>query len=306
MENKEEKDSELAETEKETKETKKSKKKKKAQPTLRPDSPPLEFLQYILTAIRFYDYIFNIPFDLLFQEKAFLQYKESIIEPLLQNSNDFKKIYEDYNINSLIDKLRDESYKRAFEAGFKESLTKKSKKYTMIIYIASLALVTTIIALSWTGILTGGIEYYILIPAMIAICIIPTLINYMLQKKWINFIETNLQDFIAQNINEINKGIEFVQELINNAHNIMVENKFDGRRFRILCFRNDYKHINILEERKQRGLTFYIAEFITPLFEDIQYQAEKSEGAKETKTSETQPDTNSDNNYEEIDEENDQ
>jgi len=252
------------------------KKGRKRMPTLRPDSPPTEFLQYMLSAIGFYDYLLNRPLDMIFQDRTYMNYDMQVITPLLNNSPAFSKIHDEFEIDNIMKQLKENGKKRAIEAGFSKSIAELSKKYTLPIYIGSIAGMGAVIALSWTGLLPEGLEWWIMIPVMLLACLGPTLINYFLQKKWMQFVNENLQDFLSENINEINKGLDFIQQFINIAHNIMMENKLDGRRFRIMCFKNDYEHLNILEERSQRGIDFYIAEFITPPFaEERSFESDK-------------------------------
>ena len=262
-----EENNELDEIDREEQSEKKSKNKRK--PTLGPDSPPSEFIQYMLTAIGFYDYLFNRPFDMIFQDKSYMNYDVQIIEPLLSYSDSFKKVHEEFKIDELLSKLREAGKTRANEGGFNASIQKQGKKYTLPLYIGSIAGMGIVLVLSFLGILPAGVEWYIMVPVMLAACIGPMLVNYLLQKKWLKFIEENMQAFLSEQVNEINKGIDFIQQIINDAHDLMIENELDGRRFRLMCFRKDYQNLNILEERSQRGINFFVAEFITPNFEDL-------------------------------------
>ncbi|TFF89079.1 MAG: hypothetical protein EU549_01855 [Promethearchaeota archaeon] len=257
-------------SEEEQKEKKKQKSKRQKNPPLSEDSPPTQFIQYMLTAIGFYDYLINRPFDLIFQDKMYMQYDAEIIDPLLTYNDAFKKTHEENEVDSLLNSLRETAIKRAETSGFTESMRKKSRKYTLPIYIGSIVVLGLIVALTFMGLIPEGLQLWIMIPIMVVACILPTVVNYLLQKKWLKFIEDNTQAFKSDNINEINKGIEFIQEIINIAREIMIENELDGRRFRMMIFNSDYKNLHILEERSQKGVDFYVAEFVTPVFENIE------------------------------------
>jgi hypothetical protein len=265
---------------------KKEKKKKKGRPQLSPESPPTEFIQFMLTAIGFYDYIFSRPFDLLFQDRAFMQYEVQIIEPLINYNESFKKVHEEYAVDELISNIMEAGKKRAGEGGYTNSLQKTSRKYTLPLYIGTIAAMGIVLVLSFMDIIPEAYTWYVMIPVLVVACLGPTLINYFMQKKWMKFLEDNLQDFIAENINELKKGRDFVQEVINTAHGIMMENEIDGRRFRMMVFNNDYENLNILEERSQKGIGFYVADFSTPPFEEIGGGEEKAEEPKPTEESE--------------------
>ncbi|TFF97161.1 MAG: hypothetical protein EU547_05060 [Promethearchaeota archaeon] len=276
----EEKNKNETELEEQNEEKEKKKQKKKGKPQLSPESPPTEFIQFMLTAIGFYDYIFSRPFDLLFQDRAFMQYEVQIIEPLINYNESFKKVHEEYAVDELISSIMEAGKKRAAEGGYTNSLQKTSRKYTLPLYIGTIAAMGVVLVLSFMGLIPAGVEWYVMIPVLIVACLGPTLINYFMQKNWMKFIEDNLQDFISENINELKKGRDFVQEVINTAHGIMMEKEIDGRRFRMMVFNNDYENLNILEERAQKGIRFYVADFSTPPFEEMGDEANKAEKPK--------------------------
>ncbi|MHA1832301.1 MAG: hypothetical protein ACTSWR_12265 [Candidatus Helarchaeota archaeon] len=289
----EENNEENLKDEKKTKDKKRANKKRKI--VLTPDSPPTIFLQYMLTAIGFYDYIINRPFDMIFQAKALNQYNIEVINPLLENNDEFKQAHEQFKIDEITTNILSNAKKFAAEGGYSKSINELTRKYNLPIYIGSIAAMGAVIALSWTGLLVSGIEWYIMIPVVLVSCIAPTLINYLFQKKWLQFANDNIQGFIENNIDEINKGTEFVQQIINIAHSIMIENKLDGRRFRMMCFKNDYANLNIIEEKSQRGINYYVAEFVTPPFEDISDSKDNTQNdSSEDLDTKSEPDNNED------------
>jgi hypothetical protein len=256
----------------ESKEEKKkdSGKKTKAeilQDTLGLEPGTLEDIEKKLFVARFIDYFSEEPLDFIHRDKDLNKYTEqisNIMEQYGEESEEDKLVnqsFENKKILKTINQIKTNTETIAAEKGFKKSINKKMRNWSIFVSLPMFALIIIVTILPYFGI---EFEFLYLLPVLCIFCMVPTIIRNYLSKKWYNFKEQNKMNIYTENRDDIMVLKRFVGDILENIRSRLLEYKVPLELIKFALNSNDYEAIKILNQKMERGTQIYFVRFDYP------------------------------------------
>lgn len=241
----------------EEKEAKESEEKSEPGPALR---LPKEYMVYVdreLGMVKFLDYLAEESFDLIHQDKMINTYKKQLIADFFGVSDDLVGEPEDfYNKSALysefkrleieesIDSVKKKTEDIAEENGVKKPFHKRLQMTSLII---SASVIAVMIGINF---IPSVAQYstYVLIGAMLVMCVVPQLLRKNMTKKWNDFKYLHRKEVEEAASDEINKIREFNQQLIDDCREFCLENKIPLQLINFSLFSDQYENLELKKE----------------------------------------------------------
>ncbi len=227
----------------------------------------LENIEQKLFVARFLDYYSEEPLDFIYREKAIDSYKNqisNIIEKYDKTTEEDKLIkqsFENKQILNTIDKIREQTENIAAEKGFKKSINKKMRNWSILVSIPMFLLIIVFTILPYFDI---NINYIYLFPVLCVFCMVPTIIRNFLAKKWYNFKEQNKMDIYTTNREDIMILKGFINEVLENVRSRLIELKVPLELIKFVLNSNDYDAVKVLNQKVEKGTRVYYVRFDYP------------------------------------------
>ncbi|TXT67633.1 MAG: hypothetical protein BAJALOKI1v1_40036 [Promethearchaeota archaeon] len=260
----------IASEKEDKKKSKKPEKKSQAQilqETLGLEPGTLENIEQKLFIARFLDYFSEEPIDFIYREKDLEKYKtqiEQIIIGLGEEIEEDKLIKQQFTgkqISQTIDQIRENTEEIAAQKGFKKSINKKMRNWSLIISAPMFAVVIIFTLLPYFGI---NIDFLYLLPVLCVFCMVPTLIRNYLAKKWYNFKEENKMDIYTQNRENIMILKGFVNDTLRSVRSRLIDLKVPLELIKFVLSSNDYDSIKVLNQQVNKGAIIHTVRFDYP------------------------------------------
>ncbi|MHA1277933.1 MAG: hypothetical protein ACTSQ8_12140 [Candidatus Helarchaeota archaeon] len=218
---------------------------------------PQHLLQHEFSVIPFLDYLLARPFDLMYEDRTLQQFQATIIGDLISIRNEIRENWVDNRVEEGINQIITKAREIAVEHGFTQSIQKQSRKLLIPLMVGLFAISFVIIFF------VGGWPMYVIYAGLlVAICIIPRLINKRLLERWQLFADeqgSTIKKYISGASERIKN---FIQFLINDVRRIFKENKMDLTNYPMRLFNADYDNIKTLQEHLIKGIKIYIVELL--------------------------------------------
>jgi hypothetical protein len=218
---------------------------------------PQHLLQHEFSVIPFLDYLLARPFDLMYDDRTLQQFQATIIGDLISMRNEVRDSWVDNRVEEGITQIINKAREVGAEYGFTQSIQKQSRKFLLPLMVALFALSFVVIFL-----VEGWIMYVIYAGLLLAICIIPRLINKQLLDRWRSFSDDQgpmLKKYVSEPVEGIKK---FIQFLIDDVRRIFDENDMDLTNYPMRVFNPDYENIKILQEGLIKGIKIFVVELL--------------------------------------------
>ena len=206
---------------------------------------------------RFIDYYSSETLDFIHKDKNIAKYKGQINEVIASIGEKFEEdtlliqSFKSKQISSIIDQLKTKAEEFALERGFKQSLDKKVRNFSLLMAIPLIILVFTfsIIEAAWSN--------YALFPILCVFCTLSSYPRIRFGKKWKTFKEENKMEFYTENREDITILKSFTEEALENVRTRLLESKVPLQLIKFVLYGNDYKNIKIHDSKTTKGVTQY-------------------------------------------------
>ena len=258
------------ESKKEEKKSKKQGKKTQAQilqETLGLEPGILENIEQKLFVARFLDYYSEEPIDFVYREKSLDSYKNQISDIIerydktTEEDKLIKQSFENKQLLDTIDKIREQTEDMAAEKGFKKSINKKMRNWSILVSIPMFLLIIVFTILPYFDI---EINFLYILPVLCVFCMVPTIIRNYLSKKWYSFKEENKMDIYTANREDIMVLKGFVNEVLENVRSRLIELKVPLELIKFVLNSNDYDVVKVINQKVERGTRVYYVRFDYP------------------------------------------
>ncbi|MHA1785998.1 MAG: hypothetical protein ACTSVY_06155 [Candidatus Helarchaeota archaeon] len=209
---------------------------------------------YELSIVKLLDTISNAPLLVQNQIRRPMDIETKLIEPYFLINPDFKDEWPD--IKNDISSIFNNVNKVIEEKGFQNFFGKKNIMGNILIMLA------IFIPLFILMIFFPDLSMFLLIPAMVAICIV----QYYRQKQTnakFQYILKIINPIIEKEIETYRENlIPKIQKLINSISDLLNENNISSEKYKTWFFNNSYENIEILGENSIRGMRYFIIKIL--------------------------------------------
>ena len=140
---------------------------------------PQHLLQHEFSVIPFLDYLLARPFDLMYDDRTLQQFQATIIGDLISMRNEVRESWVDNRVEEGISQIVMKAREIGAEHGFTQSIQRQSRKFLLPLMVGLFALSFAVIFL-----VEGVFMYVTYAGLLLAICIIPRLVNKRLLDRW--------------------------------------------------------------------------------------------------------------------------
>ncbi|MHA1803110.1 MAG: hypothetical protein ACTSU4_01090 [Promethearchaeota archaeon] len=213
----------------------------------------IQSIEHKLFIARFTDYFSEQPLDFIYKDKQLNSYKHelnermNILEKRSEEDKLIKKSFEDKQIPSILDKLKQKAEELARNNGIKESFDKKMRKYSLL---TTLPMFGVLILLTFLQI---GNFYFIIFPLLCFFCLIPQIIRGRIMKQWFTFKEEHRNDFYMENREDIMILKGFTGDVLANLRSSLLEMKAPLQIFKFMLYSQDYENLKLITQKRMRG-----------------------------------------------------
>ncbi len=226
------------------------------------------YLEKELLVVRFLDWISEESFDFIFQKKIYDNYISTHTKDFL----DVEKAHSEEK--ERVSKLKEEYDRLQIESaafGIKErseEVAKRNKirgpylkRFNRINLIIMGALIGTIFIFYIPALRPYQMYSFLLI---LPVCFLPNLIKKQMKKKWNEFKYMHREELQAEIYDEISKIKIFIQILLDDAREYMLEEQFPLQVLEFPLMSNDYTSLNLIRENIQDEQVQYVFQFEYP------------------------------------------
>lgn len=211
---------------------------------------------------RFLDYFSEETLDFIFKEKSVDKYLEKLtskIENLGTNEEDklLKIKFEERKIDNLVRQVKARAEDAATQKGFKTSADKRLRKLSMMVTIPLLVVISIMAFIP-------AIEYTFMFPILCVFCMLPQFLKGSVLRKWAKFKEENRNDIYTENRDDIAVLKSYVQEILSNIRNKLLEIKVPLQLIKFVLHSADYENLDLINQKVFKGLTQYYYTFAYP------------------------------------------
>ena len=211
---------------------------------------------------RFLDYFSEETLDFIFKDKSVDKYLEKLsskIETLGTNEDDklLKIKFEERKIDNLVRQVKARSEDAATLKGFKTSADKRLRKMSMMVTIPLLVVITVLAFIP-------AIDYTFMFPILCVFCMLPQFLKGSVMRKWAKFKEENRNDIYTENRDDIAVLKSYVQEVLSNIRNKLLEIKVPLQLIKFVLHSADYENLDLINQKAFKGLTQYYYTFAYP------------------------------------------
>ncbi len=219
-----------------------------------------EIVEKELGLIKVIDYAASNPFDLIFQKKLLDKYSNELIHPLIGSDEPpeecdggrlfLREEFEQMKIGEKMQSIISTGEAVARENGIKAHVQKQMNRWNMI--IMALAMVSYF-GINWlfTTLDVDVNQTLTMVPMLLLMCVAPQLMRKFFTKKWEVFKTAHTRTVIEQESANINDLKIFVQDLINDTRERLLDNKVALEKIQFMLLSNDYKNVQFV--RSQGG-----------------------------------------------------
>ncbi|MHA1731848.1 MAG: hypothetical protein ACTSU5_07885 [Promethearchaeota archaeon] len=217
-------------------------------------------LERQMAVLQLFDGLQNENFDYALESQLLDKYEEELIKPLILNEIEVGEKWDELRMKPAFDKVLEVSKSLAAANGYNQSIRKRFNKVSLILM---LAIFSGLIAFSFIPVLSA-FSIYIMFPVLLVYCFLPRVLRDRMEKRWIMFKETNAEEFRRECADELAKIHEFVQFIINDTRDLLVDAELPLNMVRVPLTSNDYDNLVFLQEMVRQRRKFYLFEFAPP------------------------------------------
>ena len=220
-----------------------------------------------LSVIKFLDYFSEEPLDFAFKQRTIDQYVKKITEKIdkfeLGGEEDklLKRRFKDKKILEVVTKIKDKTEELAISKGINRSVDKRLRRLNLLITGPLLAVALLFFILPMIGI---PVDSFIMLPLICVFCMVPQFVRNAVVKKWFQFKEETRNEFYTQNRDDVLILKSYISEVLANIRFRLLELKVPLELIKFSLFNRDYEDLNMINEKKIKGMTEYYVSFAYP------------------------------------------
>lgn len=219
-------------------------------------------IEELLFIARFLDYYSEDTLDFVFKDKQLTQYIERITDKMgsldegREEDKLLKMTFEEKDVFGTIYNLKDNAEGMAKSKGISKSPEKQLKFYTLVITIPLFAVVAVMAFMP--------IDILFLFPLLCVFCMLPQLLRGFVTRKWSKFKAEYKDEVYALNRDDILLLKSLVGEILANIRGKLLELQVPLDLIKFTLHSRDYENLKLINERQQKGVTFYYYVFDYP------------------------------------------
>lgn len=220
-----------------------------------------------LSIIKFLDYFSEETLDFIFKDRNVEQYITKISEKIenfsLGGEEDklLKKGFEDKKVVETVERLKANVEELAISKGISKSVDKRLRNLSFIVSAPLLAIAVIFLILPYVGI---AVDAFLMFPLLCVFCMVPQLVKSAVVKKWYSFKEENRPEIYTKNRDDFLVLKSYIGEVLANIRSNLLEMEVPLELIKFSLFNRDYENLNIINQKKLRGLTEYYVSFEYP------------------------------------------
>ena len=232
---------------------------------LNPES--LKNIEDKLSIIKFLDYFSEETFNFIFKKRNIDQYITKISEKIekfgLGGEEDklLKKGFENKKIVETVEHLLTNVEDFALTKGISKSVDKRLKNLSLLVSAPLLAIAVGFLILPYVGI---PVDSFLMFPLLCVFCMVPQIVKNTVVKKWNSFKEENRSEIYKRNRDDFLVLKSYIGDVLANIRSNLLELKVPLELIKFSLYSQDYENLNLINQKKQRGLTEYYVSFEYP------------------------------------------
>ncbi|MHA1730241.1 MAG: hypothetical protein ACTSWY_16140 [Promethearchaeota archaeon] len=212
-----------------------------------------KYIEKELGMIKFLDFLSEENFDLAFQDKIIVTYKEQFFKIFFNTdeyeNNELHNEFQRLKVEEAVDSIKSKSEEIALKNGYKTSFTKRTKRANLI---TTGVLFAALILLMIIPNLAADVKNMLMWPLLIVFCILPQLIRKRMTGKWKDFKSFLKEEFQEEMKEEINRIKQFNQIALDDCRNFMLDKEFPLPLLKFNLISNDYAGLKLLKSNNLR------------------------------------------------------
>jgi len=227
----------------------------------------LKNIEAKLSIIKFLDYFSEETLDFIFKDRNVEQYLAKISEKIekfsLGGEEDklLKKGFEDKKIIETVERLKTNVEELAISKGITKSVDKRLRRLSLLVSAPLLGIAVIFLILPYFGI---PVDTFIMFPLLCVFCMVPQLVKSTVVKKWQRFKEENRREIYTKNRDDFLVLKSYVGEVLANIRSNLLEMEVPLELIKFSLYNRDYENLQIINQKKLRGLTEYYVSFEYP------------------------------------------
>ncbi|TET00493.1 MAG: hypothetical protein E3J90_03985 [Promethearchaeota archaeon] len=220
-----------------------------------------------LSVVKFLDYFSEEPLDFAFKERTIDQYVKRITEKIDkfefggEEDKLLKKGFEDKKILETVNKIKSNTEELAISKGINRSVDKRLRRLNLMITGPLLGVALLFFLLPIFGI---NLDTFIMLPLICVFCMVPQFVRNSVVKKWFQFKEETRNEFYLKNRDDILVLKSYIAEVLANIRFELLELKVPLELIKFSLFTRDYEDLNVISQKKLKGMTEYYVSFAYP------------------------------------------
>jgi len=220
-----------------------------------------------LSVVKFLDYFSEEPLDFAFKERTIDQYAKRITEKIDkfefggEEDKLLKKGFEDKKILETVNKIKSNTEELAISKGINRSVDKRLRRLNLMITGPLLGVALLFFLLPIFGI---NLDTFIMLPLICVFCMVPQFVRNSVVKKWFQFKEETRNEFYLKNRDDILVLKSYIAEVLANIRFELLELKVPLELIKFSLFTRDYEDLNVISQKKLKGMTEYYVSFAYP------------------------------------------
>ncbi len=207
-----------------------------------------EILEKNLGIVKFYDYVVNNALNIIFQPKLITKYKKDLVVPLLgsedmepekadRGRSFLRDEYYDLHIMEKTQTVIENAEQVAKSHGIRSPLQRRFSIWQLIISTVSIG------AYFLLATLFSSYGTYFLIGSFVLMCFGSQGMRIFLQKQWDKFQKAHEAEIIEHSYSEIQDIKQFVQDVLDDTRERLLNQSLPLERFQFILFSNDYQNV---------------------------------------------------------------
>lgn len=220
-----------------------------------------------LSVVKFLDYFSEEPLDFAFKERTIDQYVKRITEKIDkfefggEEDKLLKKGFEDKKVLEILNKVKSNTEELAISKGINRSVDKRLRRLNLMITGPLLGVALLFFLLPIFGI---NLDSFLMLPLICVFCMVPQFVRNSVVKKWFQFKEETRNEFYLKNRDDILVLKSYIAEVLANIRFELLELKVPLELIKFSLFTRDYEDLNVISQKKLKGMTEYYISFAYP------------------------------------------
>ena len=219
-----------------------------------------------LSVVKFLDYFSEEPLDFAFKQRTVDQYVKRITEKIDkfefggEEDKLLKKGFEDKKILETVNKIKGNTEELAISKGINRSVDKRLRRLNLMITGPLLGVALLFFLLPIFNIDIS----FLMLPLICVFCMVPQFVKNSVVKKWFQFKEETRNEFYLKNRDDVLVLKSYIAEVLANIRFELLELKVPLELIKFSLFTRDYEDLNLISQKKLKGMTEYYVSFAYP------------------------------------------